>query len=160
MDFEQRLQKAIQRGERTREMSQQENQKRAATEEELHDLHTATRIELSEYMENCLKQVGESFPGFQFRNLVSDEGWGGKITRDDLQLSNKQKVNVFSRFEIFVRPYTPGHLIDVVAKSTIRNKELFNRHHFQQLSQLDLDSFRALIDLWVLEFAEAFARSK
>ena len=39
----------------------------------------------------------------------------------------------------------------------IHNKEVFNRTHFQFLAEADLDSFRELIDLWVLEYAEQFA---
>jgi len=36
---------------------------------------------------------------------------------------------------------------------------VISRTHFQQLVQLDLKSFRDLIDQWVLEYAEKYSAS-
>jgi hypothetical protein len=58
---------------------------------------------------------------------------------------------------MLVRPFSSTHIIELAAKATVRNKEIFNRSHFQFLNQIDVDSFRELIDLWALEYAEQFA---
>ena len=59
--------------------------------------------------------------------------------------------------EMTVRPYSSLHVLDLAAKGTIRNKEVFNRNYFEKLSEVDPDTFAELIDLWVLEYAEQFA---
>jgi hypothetical protein len=48
-------------------------------------------------------------------------------------------------------------VIDVVAKGTIRNKEVFSRNFYQQLNEVDLDRFHELVEQWVLEYAELYA---
>ena len=48
-------------------------------------------------------------------------------------------------------------MLDVVAKGTIRNKEVFSRNFYQPLNEVDLDRFRELIEQWVLEYAELYA---
>ena len=48
-------------------------------------------------------------------------------------------------------------MLDLAAKATIRNKELFNRSHYQRLTEVDVTSFAELIDIWVLEYAELYA---
>lgn len=58
---------------------------------------------------------------------------------------------------MLVTPLGSAAIVELVAKGTIRNKEVFNRKHFQQLSRVDLDSFKELVDLWVLEYAEQFS---
>ena len=112
-------------------------------------------MDLSEHIETCLTKLADHFPGFQFETLVSDEGWGARITRDDIDI--RERKNVYSRVKILVRPFTDAHIIAIAAKATIRNREVLNRSHFQFLSQHDTTSFCELIDLWVLEYAEKFA---
>ena len=56
-----------------------------------------------------------------------------------------------------IRPRGKYDVLDLAAKGTVRNKEIFNRTHYQRLAEVDLDSFREMIDLWVLEFAELYA---
>ena len=58
---------------------------------------------------------------------------------------------------MLIRPASSYQLLDLSAKATICNKELFNRSHFQRLTEADLTSFNEMIDLWVLEFAELYA---
>jgi len=58
-----------------------------------------------------------------------------------------------------VSPHNKYHVLDVTAKGTIRNKEVFSRNHYQRLDDVDLDRFRELIELWVLDYAELFATS-
>ena len=52
-------------------------------EEELKRLHSQYRLELSDYIEKCLRKLPQYMPGFQFETVVSDRGWGGKVSRDD-----------------------------------------------------------------------------
>ena len=62
--------------------------------------------------------------------------------------------------EITVRPYSAVHVIDVAAKGTIRNKEVFNRNQFQKLSEADPQVLRDAIDLWILEYAERYSADR
>jgi hypothetical protein len=50
-------------------------------------------------------------------------------------------------------------VLELAAKGTIRNKEVYNRTQYQRLTEVDVTSFVELVDLWVLEFAELYARS-
>ena len=63
----------------------------------------------------------------------------------------------YSRLEVLVRPFSSAHIIELVGKGTIRNKELFQRTHYQFLNQVDLQSLLNMVDLWVLEYAEMYA---
>ena len=56
-----------------------------------------------------------------------------------------------------VRPLGNYGVLELTAKGTIRNKEIYNRKQFQKLAEVDLDSFLELVDLWVLEYAELYA---
>lgn len=158
MDFDQRLQKAITRGEQNRNAEVRKQADRALTKEEFKNLHSQYRLELSEHIENCLRKLADHFPGFRYQTVVSEDGWGAKVTRDDLNLGSKRASgNLFSRFEILVRPFTPAHIVELVAKGTVHNKEVVNHAQFQFLAEADLDSLRAMIDQRVLEYAEVFA---
>jgi hypothetical protein len=157
MDFKKRLEKAIERGQRASADQQRQQQQRALSEEELRRLHSQLRLPLSEHIEHCLEQIPQHFPGFQYSTIVSDRGWGAAVSRDDIELSGGARHTHFSRLEVVVRPHSPYHVLEIAAKGTIRNKEVFNRSHFQRLTDADLDTFREMIDLWVLEYAELFA---
>ena len=158
MEFKKRLEKAIERGHQTRDAEGRERAERAVSEEDLKTLHSKCRLDLSEHIENCLKNLSEHFPGFRYDSVVAEDGWGAKITRDDfVGKRGGRGENLYSRFEMLVRPFTPTHIVELMAKGTVRNKEIVNRNHFQFLSQADLDSFTELIDLWVLEYAEKYA---
>ncbi len=43
------------------------------------------------------------------------------------------------------------------AKGTIKNRELFTRHHFVKLVDVDEADFLELIDSWSIEYAELYA---
>ena len=157
-DFEQRLRKAIERGQRTGDAQARAAAKKAMSEKELRGLHTQYRLELSEHIESCLKKLLQHFPGFKFETIVSDRGWGAALSRDDVGVgAGRKRTNYYSRLEIVIRPAGKYHVLDLAAKGTIRNKEIFNRNHFEQLTEVDLASFNELIDLWVLEYAELYA---
>jgi hypothetical protein len=158
MEFEKRLERAIERGQRTRDQRGRSQAEQAVSEEELRSLHSQYRIDLSEHIEACLRRLADHFPGFRFETIVSDDGWGAKISRDDVQLERgRGSRTAYSRLEMLIRPYSSTHIVELVAKGTVRNKELYNRSHYQMLSQVDIDSFKELIDLWALEYAERFA---
>ena len=158
MDFEKRLEQAIVRGERTRDAHGREQRAEALNAEQLRALHSRYRIELSDHIESCLKKVADRFPGFRFQTIVGEEGWGAKISRDDFRRRPGQEAaTVYSRLEMAIRPASSANIVELAAKGTIQNKEVFNRTHFQFLAEADMDSFRELIDLWVLEYVEQFA---
>jgi hypothetical protein len=157
MDFDKRLEKAIDRGRQTRAADGQKQAKDAMSIEDLKNLHSKCRLDLSEHIETCLQQLVDHFPGFRFQSVVSEDGWGAKVSRDDYVGGRGDVNNLYSRAEMLIRPFSSTHIIELAAKATVRNKEVFNRSHFQFLNQVDVDSFRELIDLWALEYAEQFA---
>jgi hypothetical protein len=158
MDFQQRLQKAIERGLRAGSVKARAEAERAVTEKELHRLHSQYRLSLSERIERCLRQLVDQFPGFQFASVVDERGWGAAISRDDLQIKHsRERSNGYSRLEMVIRPVSPYFVLELAAKAAIRNKEVINRNHFQQLPEIDPTSFEEMIDNWALEFAELYA---
>jgi hypothetical protein len=158
MDFNKRLERAIVRGEQTRDEQLRRRHEQLMSEADLKTLHSRFRVELSERIEDCLQRLAEHFPGFRFETIVSEDGWGAKVSRDDLELrGGGRKENRYSRLELLIRPFSTARIIELAAKGTIHNKEVVSRTHYQFLSQADVDSFAELIDLWVLEYAEKYA---
>ncbi|MBX3440812.1 MAG: hypothetical protein KF774_00295 [Planctomyces sp.] len=158
MDFEKRLQRAIERGEKARAAADRVDAERHLSAEELRDVYSRGRLELSEHIEHCLRRLVNHFPGFNYASILGDEGWGAKITRDDLiARPGRPHETQYSRLEVFVTPRSTASILEVVCKGTIRNREAFHRRHFQRLIELDLQAFNAQIDAWVLDYAEQFA---
>lgn len=157
MEFQQRLQKAIERGQRASVVQAQAERDRILNEQELHRIHTQYRLELSERIERCLKKIADQFPGFQFENIVDERGWGGSISRDDLRLNASGRTSGFSRLEMVIRPFSSSQILELVGKATIMNREFFNRSQYHLLPEADLVSFDEMIDNWALEFAELYA---
>jgi len=153
MDFDQRLKEAISRGERQNATKKQDAARDAVSEDELRRLHSQYRLELSEHIEQAMRRLPDHFPGFRYESLSGERGWGASISRDDVRRGG----NSFSRLEVAVRPYAPTQVVELTAKGTISNKEIFNRTHFQRIWEVDLASFRQMIDLWIIEFAERYA---
>ena len=158
MDFEKRLKHAINKGRAAKDEELQQDVGKKMSEEEFRNLHLKYRLELTDHIDGCLKKLADHFPGFQFKTLMEEDGWGSRITRDDVSLSSGKKAQtLYSRLEMIVRPFTETHIIELVAKATIRNKETYNRSHYQFVAEADMQSFQDLIDLWILEFAEEFS---
>ena len=155
MDFDKRLERAIDRGQRSREAAGRAKAEQAMNEEELRNLHSRLRLELSEHIESCLRKLADHFLGFEF----SVSAGGASITRDDVDFNRHSRSrNLYSRLEMVITPFsTATAIVEMTSKGTIRNKETQNRNHYQFLSDADVDTFKELIDLWVLEFAEQFA---
>lgn len=156
--FEQRLSKAVERGQTRRADQDRVERQQQLSEDELKKLHTQYRLKFSERIESCLRQLPQYFPGFQCQTVYGERGWGAACSRDDLGVSDgRRSSSYFSRLEMTIRPYSSSHVVDLAAKGTIRNKELFSRNHFELIDEVDEDTFLNLIDVWVLEYAEQFA---
>jgi hypothetical protein len=161
MDFEQRLQQAIERGQRRSETRQAEAQKIELTEEEFKRLHSQYRLSFSERIEACMHRLPNHFPGFQYETMFGDRGWGAACFREDLRLSRGTRSRDYSRLELTVRPYSATlHVLEIAAKGTVRNKEVFTRTYYEPLQNLDNEKFLQLIDLWILEYAELYASAE
>ena len=157
MDFDQRLKKAMERGQRRGDVAAQAARAKALGEEELKRLHSQLRLQLSEHIEGCVERLAHHFPGFTYETIFGERGWGAACSRDDVRLSSGRRDNDYSRLEMTIRPFATYHVVDLAAKGTIRNKEVFNRNHFEKIQDVDITTFRELIDVWVLEFAELYA---
>jgi hypothetical protein len=157
MDFEKRLEKAIERGRRVNSVREEAQRERALTEQELQRLHSQFRLDLSDQIELCLRQIADRFPGFNFETIVDERGWGAGIRRDDLKLGGGRRINQFSRLEIVIRPFTEYHVLELVGKATAHNREVFNRSHYQPLAEVDPTTFSEMIANWSLEYAELYA---
>jgi hypothetical protein len=157
-DFEKRLEKAIERGQHSRDAKNKQAASSALTEEELRRAHNVYRLELSEHIEQCLSRLPGHIPGFAYQTVVGDRGWGAACNRDDIGVGpDGKRANFFSRIEMVVRPYGAHHVLDLAAKGTVRNKEVYSRNNYQLLAEADVDSFKEFVDLWVLEYAELYA---
>jgi hypothetical protein len=156
MDFQSRLEKAIERGRQEKAARAREEQQRLLSQLELQRLYTQYRLDVVERIEDALKQLADHFPGFRFEPLVNEQGWGAMVSREDLELRPRRK-NYFSRLEMLVRPFSEANVLELAAKGTVRNRELFHRSHYQRLAETDITSFHEVMDLWALEFAEAYA---
>jgi hypothetical protein len=157
MSFDDRLRQAIERGHQRSQAAARDAAAKALTEEEYRRLHSTRRLALSEYIESCVKRLPSFFPGFQYETMYGDRGWGGACFRDDLRFGRGGRSTDYSRLEVTIRPYSALHVLDLAAKGTIRNKEVFNRNFFEELETADEPKFRELIDAWVLEYAEMYA---
>ena len=158
MDFQERLQRAVERGPQARDTRSRESAAKALSEEESRSLHSQYRLELSERIGECLAELVDQFPGFQLESIVGEDGWGAVVSRDDIALGESgQSENLYSRMQMLIRPFSKGRIVEMVAKATIRNREEFNRTRYQMLGQVDLESFAENIDLWVLEYAERYS---
>lgn len=158
MDFDQRLQKAIERGQRRGDARALAEAAKTVNEEELRRLHSQYRLELSEHIERCIHSVLQHFPGFQVETVYGERGWGAACRRDDVRLLGRgQRENYYSRLEITVRPYSSLRVLELTAKGTVLNKEVLNRQHYEAVVDADLAKFLELVDGWALEFAELYA---
>jgi hypothetical protein len=157
MDFRERLQRATERGKQTRAAQLNEAAAKALSEEECRRLHSQYRLALNEYIESCLHELADNFPGFRFETIVDETGWGAAVSRDDVALRAGGRGNLFSRFKLVVSPFNKYNVLELAAKGTVRNREVLSRNHYQRLSDVDLQSFRELAELWVLDYAELYS---
>jgi hypothetical protein len=157
MSFRERLHRASERGKQTRAAQLNEAAARALSEEECRRLHSQYRLTLTEYIESCLRELADNFPGFRVETIVDESGWGTGVGRDDVALDAGRRGSFFSRMQLVVAPYNKFRVLELVAKGTVRNKEVLTRSHYQRLDDVDVESFRELIELWVLDYAELYS---
>lgn len=153
MEFEKKLLQAIERGQHRNEAAQSARKTAELSRDELRTRHTDFRLALSEHIEQVLKKLAEHFPGFQYETVFGEKGWGGALTRDDLRRGGA----AFSRLEIAVRPLGEFPVVALSGKGTIRNRELFNWSHHEEIVTANAVSLQAVIDGWILNYAEQFA---
>jgi hypothetical protein len=156
-DFDEQLQKAIQRGLQVKNAADAAAVADAVTEEQLRNRHSAFRNELTEHIERCLNRLCDHFPGFDFQTVINEKGWGARISRDDIRLGRGTARNEYSRLEILVRPFSDALIIEVATKGTIRNRESLNRSNFRFLRDATIDGLRQMVDSITLEFAEQYS---
>lgn len=156
-DFDERLQKAIGRGQKTRDTQGEVAGAKQANAEDLRDTHSQLRLSLSEHIETGLRKLCDHFPGFEFSTIVNEDGWGARITRDDINLRGGTNRNLYSRLEIVVKPFSDAHILDLNTKGTIRNRESLNRSNYRLLTEATEDGLKEIIDGLVLEFAEQYS---
>lgn len=154
MDFQQRLEKAIERGKRESDARRSSAAKQGISEEEAKRVHSGLRLTLSELIEERVGKLPDHFPGFRYESIVGDRGWGAAIYRDD---AGPGRADYYSRLEMAIRPFSQARVLELTAKGTIRDKEMFNRSFHQRLDEVQLATFVESIDLWTLEFAELYA---
>lgn len=159
-DFEQRLESAIGRGKRRKESQERAKHQRELNEEEAKRLHTSYRLSLSDRISQQVDTLVNHFPGFRKETLFGEQGWGAGCYRDDLSLSGGKRSNRYSRLEITVRPLNEYRVLDIRAKGTVANKEVFNRTFYEPLQEADEQVFQNLIDTWVVEYAELYAAAQ
>lgn len=158
MDFNERLQRAVERGQSRRDAELQAQSQARMTEEQFRALHSQSRLELSDHIDAGLHKLADTFPGFEFQTVATPDGFGAKIARDDLRSrGGKPLGHEYSHLELVIRSYSPRHLLEIGCRGAISNKEVLQRTHYQVLDRLDIDTFREQIDHWILEYAEKFA---
>lgn len=160
--FEDRLSKAIQRGRRAGDAEERRRAAEAMSEQELRSLYGDLRLSLSEHIETTLRELIRQVPGFRFETIMNDRGWGSAIYRDDIRIdaATRKRSNLYSRWEMVVRPLSEYLVLEISAKGTIFNRELLNRDFYRPLDEVDAAEFHELIDRWTLEFAELFASKR
>lgn len=157
MDFRERIQKATERGRQARAEQLSAAAAQALSEEECRRRHSEYRLELSEHIERCLRELADNFPGFRLETIVDERGWGAAVARDDIGFDGRRRVNLFSRLQLLVGNYSKYAVLDITAKGTVRNKEVLSRNHYERLAEVDMESFRRLIELWILDYAELYS---
>jgi len=156
-DFDDRLQKAIQRGQQARVAQAASVEALGASEEDMRHRHSQLRNELSEHIELCLRRLCDHFPGFDYNTVLNENGWGARIYRDDIKLGRGTAKNEYSRLEVLVRPFNDTHIVEIATKGTIRNRESLNRTNFRFIKEATIDVLKQIVDGIALEFAEQFS---
>lgn len=157
-EFDDQLEAAIRRGQSRNLARQKINRDAEMSAEDLKKRHNDYRLQLSDHIELALKKLINHFPGFRYETIYGSRGWGGAISRDDIDRGSSGKASSFySRLEITVRPLNEFNLVNITGKGTIRDKEVLNWNFFEHIADTNPSAFEQTVDRWVLEFAELFA---
>ena len=158
MDFEKKIEKAIERGQQRNDRLKDAERQKLLSAEELRNRHNKFRLELSEYIEINLNKLATHFPGFEYETQYGSRGWGGAIHRNDLDRgADGRPGSFFSRLELTVRPQNEYNVVNIAGKGTIRDKELFTWNHFVDLVDASTEDFQQRLDTWMVQYAEQFA---
>ena len=158
MDFDNELEAAIKRGQQRSEFLQNSAKQAAMSAEEIRNRHNDFRLHLSDHIEECLKKLANHFPGFEYETIYGSRGWGGAVSRNDLDRGRDGRAgSFFSRLELTVRPQNEFNVVNISGKGTIRDKEIFSWNHFEEISEAKNEVFEQILDKWILQFAEQFA---
>ena len=158
MDFEDQLEKAIQRGQQRITKREQDLKKKSLNADEMKHKHNDFRLHLSEHIEKTLKSLAERFPGFEYEIIYGTKGWGGAIHRQDLTRGRDGRAgSFFSRIELSVRPHNDYNVVNIAGKGTIADKELFSWNHFEDIDEATFEAFEEKLNNWMIQFAEQFA---
>lgn len=158
--FEERLQRAIQRGEQVRAADDAAAAADGISLEEARSRHSQLRTDVTEHIERCLRKLCDHFPGFEYSTVLNEKGWGSRISRDDINLSGGTSRNEYSRLEIVVRPFSEMRIIEIATKGTIRNRESLNRSNYRFLNDAPPNALHEIVDSVVLEFAEQYSAQR
>ena len=156
-DFENKLQAAIERGQRASDAKQQEILRKRMSDEEMKRRHTDFRLQLSEQIEASLKMLANQLPGFNYETVYGERGWGGAVVRDELQIVEGRRNNLYSRIEITVKPFSDLKIVNLSSKGTVRNREIFMRNFHRGIAEADTAEFQELVDRWILEYAQTYS---
>ena len=159
-DFDEQLKQAILRGKKTQEARDREAEKDKLDAEALRRRHTEFRLAISERIEQTLQALTNQMLGFDYENIYGERGWGGAVSRDELRIAQGVRNNVYSRLEITVKPLSELNIVNLTAKGTIKNKEMFARKHHREIAEAKMDEYLELVDRWVLEFAQLYSADK
>src|SRR5688572_5651832 len=98
-EFEERLKRAIERGQDRQRDAELRKQAAEMSEEECRRLHQTYQLELSELIETCIKRLPDYWPGFRYELIYGERGWGAGCRRDDLRLARGARTELFTRIE-------------------------------------------------------------
>jgi hypothetical protein len=116
---------------------------------------------LCDHIQSCLEELCDEWPGFEMSPVTGEKGRGFAIARDDRRRKPAgQAERLYSRLEITVRSHTQGHFLEVLAKGTIRNKEVVRRSEDDRIETLDLGLMKKFIERVVVQYARTFAEGR
>jgi len=157
-DFDKRLEQAIDRGQQARAQAGDAQGKKHASEEDLRAIHSTLRLAISEHIEGCLRKLCDHFPGFDYSTVMNEDGWGARISRDDLNLQGgASNRNLYSRLEMLVKSFSSAHILEIATKGAIRNKEAVTRNNFKFLKEATEDDLKQIVDNLVIEYAQEYS---
>ena len=157
MSFRERLQRATERGKQARAAQLNEAAAKALSEEECRRLHSQYRLALTEHIEKCLREMADNFPGFRMETVVDESGWGAAVSRDDFRMEGGRARHVLQP------PAARGQPVQHVPRARHRREGhgaeqgSAEPQSLQRLADVDLQSFRELMEQWVLDYAELYS---
>ena len=158
MDFDDQLEKAIERGQQRNTKRDQDRKKQSLNADEIKRRHNEFRLHLSDHIEKSMNRVAERFPGFEYEIIYGSKGWGGAIHRQDLTRGpDGRSGSFFSRLQLSVRPINDYNVVNIAGKGTISDKELFSWNHFEDIDEATFEGFEEKLNNWILQFVEQFA---